>query len=855
MTPMRRRGAALGLAAAVAVGMVVVPQQANADTGTTLYVNNMSPFCSDTSATAGTSATPFCKIQAAADAATAGDTVEIFGGAANAVTYDENVTITHSGTAAAPITFESVGLPVLTGGNNTGGTVTLNGADYVNLVNFEPGTLDIENSAHVSATGSWLTDVNVEKGSSSVSIERDELGWVSVASGVTDTVLAANIFRANVSTSGSLSVVGATGTDIVNNDFDIQNAVGDSFSGISVTGGASGTSIENNVLWGDAQNLPELLVDKSSAAGTTEGYNVLDLASAGDVPYSWAGNDYSTLAGFQAASGQGTSDLVENGYSVAATSDLLTADDPAVGSANSAAPGLPATDFYGDAWTDDSAVTSTGSGPETYYDRGAVNLAEYSGATLNAVADEQSVAVNVDLSGLLLGSTGSITLNWGDGSASAAFFSNASGTVFTDYGQNFDLHQYTSVGTYTITATVVDGSGTKTFTTQVTTGGSTYVPVNPTRVLDTRSAIGVSTAGMISGGHSVAFSVVNGVSGAPAASEITAVVLNITVTQPEANGFASAYPDGTAVPKSSNLNYRANENVPNLATVMVGLDGKVDLYTSATTHLLADVEGYYVASTSGGGYHPISPVRLLDTRKGLGAPDQAVGPGKSITLQVAGNGSIPASGVVAAAMNVTVTGSTANGLITVFPAGTDTPGTSNVNYGTGETVANTAIVKLGTGGEVEFTNNSKGTVQIIADVAGYYTTTGGDAFIPMTPWRALDTRNGTGQESSVNYPVKPDSDAVWWFDDEFDGSGYWSGNANAAALVLNVTVVSPTANGLLIAYPPSSTLPTASNINFSAGETLPAMVMVACNADGDPALYNESKGTTQVIADVFGYFS
>ena len=837
-------------------GAFTVPMTADAAAAATLYVSNMSPFCSDTSATAGTSATPFCTIQAAANAATAGDTVQIFGGAANAVTYDENVTIDHSGTASAPITFESVGLPVLTVGNNTGGTVTLDGADYVNLVNFEPGTVDIENSAHISLTGSRFTEVDVEKGSSSVSIERDVLGSVSVAAGAVDTVVAVNIFPAGITTGPVVSVVGATGTDIVNNDFDVQDGGGLGAAGISVTGGASGTTIENNVLWGNSQSLPELLVDQSSAAGTTEGYNVLDLNGGSDTPYSWAGTDYSTLSDFQTASGQGTADLVEPDFNVASTADLLTADDPAVGSANSAAPGLPAADFYGDPWTDDTAVTSTGSGPETYYDRGAINLAEYAGATVNAAVDEQSVAANVELSGLLLGSTGSITLDWGDGSSSTAVLSNSTATVFTDYSQNVGLHEYKSAGTYTITATVVDASGTKTFTTEVTTGGSTYVPVNPTRVLDTRKGTGDGTVGMISGGHSVAFSVVNGVSGAPAAGEITAVVLNVTVTEPEANGYVSVYPDGTAVPKSSNLNYRTGENVPNSTTVMVGLDGKVDLYTSATTHLLADVEGYYVASTSGGGYHPISPDRLLDTRKGTGAPKQAVGPGKSITLQVAGNGSVPATGVLAAAMNVTVTGSTANGLITVFPAGTATPGTSNVNYGTGETVANMAIVKLGTGGEVEFTNNSTGTVQIIADVAGYYTATGGDAFIPMTPWRALDTRSGMGQESPAGQPVKPDSNAVWWFDDEFDGSGYWSGNgqSDAAALVLNVTVTQPTANGLLVAYP-STPLPIASNINFSAGETIPSMVMVSSGADGSPLLYNESKGTTQVIADVFGYFS
>jgi hypothetical protein len=837
------------------VGAVAEPMSASAAVTGTLYVNKMSSFCSDTGASAGSATTPFCTIQAAANAAAAGNTVEIFGGAANAVTYNENIAITHSGTAAAPITFESVGRYVGIGNAmSTTTPVTVNGASYVNLVGLGTLAVTVENSSNVSLSRSNVEYVNVEKGSSSISIERNELASVTVASGVSNTDIAVNIINAGT-VSGGVSVAGATGTDIVNNDFDVQKNANANFAGISVTGGASGTSIENNVVWGSTDGLPELLVDASSAAGTVEGYNVLDLNGTTSVPYSWAGTQYSALADFQTASGQGAADSVESMFNIASTSDLLTADDPAVGSANSAALGLPATDFYGNAWTDDTAVTSTGAGPETYYDRGAINLAEYSGAAVNAVVDEQSVEANVDVSGLLLGSEGTIKLNWGDGSATATVFANNVGTVFNDYTANVDLHQYTSAGTYTITATIVDDSGTKTFTTNVTTGGSTYVPVAPTRVLDTRAPIGVASVGKVSAGHSIAVNVLNGVSGAPAASTITAVVLNVTVTQPTAGGFISAYPDGTAVPKSSNLNFSTGETVPNLTTVMVGQDGKVDLYTTATTHLVADIEGYYVAGASGAGYHPISPDRVLDTRKGTGAPAQAVGPGKSITLRLAGNGSIPAAGVAAVAMNVTVTQPTQGGVITAFPAGGNTPNSSNVNYSAGETVPNMAIIKIGSGGAVEFTNNSKGTVQLVVDVSGYYTSTGGDAFIPMAPWRALDTRNGTGQESSLHYPAAPNSNAVWFFDDEFDGSGYWSGDSTAAAVVLNVAVTQPTASGVLIAYP-GPTLPTASNINFSTGETVPAMVMVASNAQtGSPLLYNQSKGTTQVVADVFGYFS
>lgn len=76
------------------------------------------------------------------------------------------------------------------------------------------------------------------------------------------------------------------------------------------------------------------------------------------------------------------------------------------------------------------------------------------------------------------------------------------------------------------------------------------------------------------------------------ASDADAVVMNVTVTEPEAEGFVTVWPCDQSIPTVSNLNYSPGETNPNLVTVKLAADGTVCLYTLARAHLLADVAGY-----------------------------------------------------------------------------------------------------------------------------------------------------------------------------------------------------------------------------------------------------------------------
>ena len=388
-----------------------------------------------------------------------------------------------------------------------------------------------------------------------------------------------------------------------------------------------------------------------------------------------------------------------------------------------------------------------------------------------------------------------------------------------------------SQATTTVTVVHVEGSLT---------------PLTPSRILDTRFNAGAN--GPVAAGGTISLQV-DGAGGIPA-SGVAAVVLNVTATSPSAAGFLTVYPDGGTKPTTSNLNFSAGETVPNLVIAPVGADGKVDFYngSSGTVQVLADVSGWFASGTPGaGGLTPLTPSRILDTRFNAGA-NGPVAAGGTISLQVDGAGGIPASGVAAVVLNVTATSPSAAGFLTVYPDGGTKPTTSNLNFSAGETVPNLVIAPVGADGKVDFYNGSSGTVQVLADVSGWFAsgTPGAGGLTPLTPSRILDTRFNAG----ANGPVA----AGGTISLQVDGAGGIPASG-VAAVVLNVTATSPSAAGFLTVYPDGGTKPTTSNLNFSAGETVPNLVIAPVGADGKVDFYNGSSGTVQVLADVSGWFS
>ena len=189
-----------------------------------------------------------------------------------------------------------------------------------------------------------------------------------------------------------------------------------------------------------------------------------------------------------------------------------------------------------------------------------------------------------------------------------------------------------------------------------------------------------------------------------------AVALNVTVTETQAPGFVTVYPCGVQPPDASNLNYAAGQSIPNAVIAKIGSGGDICLYTSAATHLVVDVNGWFAA---GSGFGPLSPDRLLDTRLSTGLR----GPGSVTEVMVAGRGGVPFT-ASAVALNVTVTEPQAPGFVTVYPCGVQPPDASNLNFAAGQTIPNAVLAKLDGFGRVCLFNSAP--TQLIVDVNGWF---------------------------------------------------------------------------------------------------------------------------------------
>jgi hypothetical protein len=218
--------------------------------------------------------------------------------------------------------------------------------------------------------------------------------------------------------------------------------------------------------------------------------------------------------------------------------------------------------------------------------------------------------------------------------------------------------------------------------------------------------------------------------------------VNITVVSPTGPGFLTTWDGVSAMPNASTLNYTAGEAaVPNLAVVPTALtDGALTsfaFYTQASAHVVIDVMGYFDDSGIGGlRFRPQAPMRIVDTRTGLGAA--RLGTATTATILTPNPPAVP--GTAGLALNVTAVAPTAPTYVSVWAAGVPgvaQPVVSNLNPGPGQIIPNAVYTLIGPTDEFNIYNNA-GSTDIVADVVGTFYDAGGPPGGPVgEPWQIV----------------------------------------------------------------------------------------------------------------------
>jgi parallel beta-helix repeat protein len=388
-----RRVTLLALSTLATAGLAPI-SSAHAATGTTIYVgqSNSVQRCSDNGP--GSAAAPFCTFPEALAAAGPGDTIGVY-------YLHTEMDVTKSGTPGSPITIKPVpdSFGRVSSIDSPTRVAVVDGQHDIVIEGFTASGADTSTGAFaISGTSTRVTIADNRIGSTGGS-------GVSISGGATGNIVAGNSI--GYSHTGGITVTDSPGNAITGNTLANNNA-----TGIGVFGTSTGTTVANNISEGTrtmSSTVPtEIAVDAAAESGTTVHHNIVDPAAASvdadtdvplpaGVPYSWGGTKYPDVASFAAHSGQGAQDLM--------TDPLLNPDNneplpgsPAVDSADSSAAGALATDLNGHPRVDDPQVADTGTGPQTYYDRGAT---EYQGGpvtkfTYSVTGDATSETFTID---------------------------------------------------------------------------------------------------------------------------------------------------------------------------------------------------------------------------------------------------------------------------------------------------------------------------------------------------------------------------------------------------------------------------------------------------------------------------
>ncbi|MEU2771442.1 hypothetical protein ABZ646_00605 [Streptomyces sp. NPDC007162] len=353
---------------------------------------------------------------------------------------------------------------------------------------------------------------------------------------------------------------------------------------------------------------------------------------------------------------------------------------------------------------------------------GAASTASFQVLGQGGVPASGVSAVSVDITAANATSSGSYLEMWPDGTtrpypASVINFSSGADTsnsAIVAVGSDGKIDVYNSSGTVDL---IVSVNGYFTSAAGATSPGG-YVPVTSSRIVDTRDGTGAPLATIAPGG-----TLDVQVDGVDSVTDESSIYANITVPSPGAAGSLYAYATG-ASPGQPTVSYKSVTTSQG-AVIPVGTGGQITLKNASTTqsiNVVLDVYGYFTEAPSGGGKFAAVQDRLLDTRTST-----AVAAHSTVSVAVGGGDGIPTA-FGAAVLNLTTTSQQNSGYLQVWGTGpTVPPGISVDNFQASTTTADQVIVEPGTQGAVSIYNDSAGTIQLIVDLQGWFSSDQVDA--------------------------------------------------------------------------------------------------------------------------------
>ena len=359
---------------------------------------------------------------------------------------------------------------------------------------------------------------------------------------------------------------------------------------------------------------------------------------------------------------------------------------------------------------------------------------------------------------------------------------------------------------------------------------STFTPMQPVRILDTRGTIGGVT-GPVANGATIALPIA-GANGIPATA-VTAVAVAVTATAQTGTGYLGIYPDGEPGVNAATVNFTTTGgSASNDAIIPLGPDGKIAVRNNGpSVQVIVDVDGYFSTSATGSTYHPLgAPSRIIDTIAGIGVqangttlPAAQIPAGTAQGFKITNtspNGVGIPPNATAVVLNVSAIAPAGDdGFIIAYPNAASRPTVSQLQFHGSQTYQDTIIIPVSaTVGTIYLYNGSPQPIDLRGDLSGYFmSSSSGQYYHSLDTTRLVDTRQTS--------PIA--------------ANGVLPGNVPVPAgiavlnptLILNVTATNPGAVG-----PPSSSIPAATTAAAPASSaSAPARPSPASPSPAPPA--------------------